>query len=386
MSLFNLVEQDHLIGPAPHCFGQRPALVIANIARRGPDHPADRVLFHILAHVQAGDGRLVVEQELGERLGQLGLANPRGTQEQERADGSRGVFQTCARAPHSIGDRDQGFLLADDTTTQGVFHRQQLFTLAFQHLLDRHPGPAADDPGDLLGINHLWAERVLRRGSFFLCQLALQLGDLAIGDLGRPLQVPCPLGRDQFGAQAVQGLADLGGLTDLVLFRTPLGRHILRLGFKIDEFVLKLFQPLPGRGIGFLGQGLAFNLQLHDPAVDFVKGFGLGIDRHPHPTASLVHQVDGLVGEKPVGDVAIGQGRGGHDGAVGNPHPVVDFVFFLQAAQDRDGVFDRGFADKDRLEPAGQSRVFLNVLAVLIQCRGAHAMQLAPRQSRFQQV
>ena len=78
VGLFHLVEQHDLIGPAPHGFGQRSAFVIADIAGRGADHPADRVLFHVLAHVEASDRRVVVEQEFGERLGQLGLANAGG--------------------------------------------------------------------------------------------------------------------------------------------------------------------------------------------------------------------------------------------------------------------------------------------------------------------
>ena len=75
--LLDLVEQHDLIGPAAHGFGQRPALVVADVARRRADHAADRVLFHVLAHVQAGDRGLVGEEELGERLGELGLADAR---------------------------------------------------------------------------------------------------------------------------------------------------------------------------------------------------------------------------------------------------------------------------------------------------------------------
>src|SRR5690606_40720408 len=44
-----------------------------------------RVLLGVLAHVDPGERPLVVEQELGQRLGQLGLAHPGRTKEQERA-------------------------------------------------------------------------------------------------------------------------------------------------------------------------------------------------------------------------------------------------------------------------------------------------------------
>jgi hypothetical protein len=47
---------------------------------------------------------LVVEQELGERLGQLGLADAGRAQEHERADRPVRVLQAGARAAHGVGD------------------------------------------------------------------------------------------------------------------------------------------------------------------------------------------------------------------------------------------------------------------------------------------
>ena len=44
------------------------------------------MLLHVLAHVDADHRPLVVEQELGERPGQLGLADAGRAEEQERAD------------------------------------------------------------------------------------------------------------------------------------------------------------------------------------------------------------------------------------------------------------------------------------------------------------
>ena len=64
------------------------------------------------------------------------------------------------------------------------------------------------------------------------------------------------------------------------------------------------------------------------------------------PARGLIDQVDGLVGQEAVGDVAVRQCGGGDDGAVGDPHAVVQFVFLLQAAQDRDRVSHGGLATK----------------------------------------
>ena len=71
---------------------------------------------------------------------------------------------------------------------------------------------------------------------------------------------------------------------------------------------------------------------------------------------------------------------------IGDAHAVVLLVLLLEAAQDRDRVLDRRLADEDRLEAAGQRRVLLDVLAVLVERGRADAVQLAARQRRLQQV
>ena len=47
---------------------------------------------------------LVIEQEIGQRLGQLGLADAGGAEEQERADRPVGILQAGAGAAHGVGD------------------------------------------------------------------------------------------------------------------------------------------------------------------------------------------------------------------------------------------------------------------------------------------
>ena len=100
--LLDLVEQDHLIGSAAHRLGQGPAFLVSDIAGRRADDAGDRVLFHIFGHVEAGDGVFVVEQELGQSLGQLRLADAGGPQEHEAANGAVGVLQAGAGAAHGV--------------------------------------------------------------------------------------------------------------------------------------------------------------------------------------------------------------------------------------------------------------------------------------------
>ena len=93
VGLLDLVEQDHGVGAAAHRLGQLAALLVADVARRGPHQPGDVVLLLVLAHVDADHGPLVVEEVLGQGPGQLGLAHPGRPEEEERADRPVGVRQ-----------------------------------------------------------------------------------------------------------------------------------------------------------------------------------------------------------------------------------------------------------------------------------------------------
>ena len=200
------------------------------------------------------------------------------------------------------------------------------------------------------------------------------------------MQVARALGLNQFSPQAVQGFAGLSRRTDLILFRLPAAAHLRRLDLKPRQLFLQLDQTRDRAGVGFLLQGLALDFQLHKAAVDLIQLFRLRIDGHAHAATRLVDQVDGLVRQETVGDIAVGQGRRCHDGRVGDPHPVVQLVLFLQAAQDRHRILHGRLGDEDRLETAGQGGILFHMLAIFIQRRGPDTVQLAARQGGLQQV
>ena len=100
----------------------------------------------------------------------------------------------------------------------------------------------------------------------------------------------------------------------------------------------------------------------------------------------LVDQVDRLVGQEAVGDVAVGEHRRRDQRRVADADAVVRLVALLQPAQDRDRVGDGRLADEDRLEPPLQGGVLLDVLAVLVERRRADGAQLAAREHRLEHV
>ena len=99
----------------------------------------------------------------------------------------------------------------------------------------------------------------------------------------------------------------------------------------------------------------------------------------------LVDQVDRLVGQAVLGDVAVAQPRRGVQRRVVDHDAVVRLVGAAQAAQDLDRVLDGRLLDRHRREAAGERGVALD-LAVLGQRGGADHAQLAAREQRLEDV
>ena len=136
----------------------------------------------------------------------------------------------------------------------------------------------------------------------------------------------------------------------------------------------------------FLLKSRFLNLHLDDLPGYGIQLCGHGVHLGTDLGAGLVHKIDGLVRQEPVGDIPVGQGRGGDDGGVGNLHAVEHLIALLQATQNGDGVLHGGFIHLHRLEPALQSRVLFNILPVLVQSGCADAVELATSQQRLQEI
>ena len=104
------------------------------------------------------------------------------------------------------------------------------------------------------------------------------------------------------------------------------------------------------------------------------------------PAGGLVDQVDGLVGQVAVGDVADREVRCGVDGVVGDADLVMLLVALADALQDLDRLLERRLVDHDRLEASLEGGVALDVLAELVERGGADALQLAAGERRLEDV
>src|SRR4051794_27552073 len=270
---------------------------------------------------------------------------------------------------------------------QALLHVDELLHLALDEPGHRDARPLADDLGDLLDVHALGQVdrrlellRVLLGGT----QPRLELRDLAVAQLGRALVVELALGALELAAGLVEALAQLPLALGLLLLALPLGAHAGGLLAQVGQLALDLLLALGGGLV--VADGHALDLELLDAALDLVDLRGHRGELDGDAGGGLVDEVDRLVGEEAVGDVAVRQRRGGDQRGVGDRDAVVGLVALLEAAQDRNRALEGRLADVDRLEAALQGGVLLDVLLVLVEGGRADGAQLAAGEHRLEQV
>ena len=103
-------------------------------------------------------------------------------------------------------------------------------------------------------------------------------------------------------------------------------------------------------------------------------------------SAGFVDEVDGLVGQEAVGNIAVGMGNRKLDSGIGVADRVELLVAVLDAHDDLDGVGFVGRRNLDGLEAAFEGAVLFDGLAILGGCGGADALNLTAREGRFEDV
>ena len=243
------------------------------------------------------------------------LPTPGGAEEQERAGRPVRVRQARARAADGVGHRADRLVLADHALVQLVFHQQQLVALALHQLGHRNAGGARHHLGDLLGADHgaqqlrpaavLGALGLARFGGLRFLEPLLQLGQAAVLQLGDLVEVALAGELLDLAAQLVDLFLDVGAALGLGLLGLPdlveVGDLLLQLG----DLFLDQRQALLRGFVLFALDGFALDLQLDQAAVEPVHDLGLGVDLDLDLGGGLVDQVDRLVGQEAVGDVAV---------------------------------------------------------------------------------
>ena len=159
---------------------------------------------------------------------------------------------------------------------------------------------------------------------------------------------------------------------------------LLELALLLRELALLVAQG--GGLLELLGLDRLFLLgaDLRDLFLELAVARRRGHVLDAHARRGLVDEVDRLVGQVAILDVAVGEDRGGVQRVVGDLAAVVRLVAVAQAAQDLDAVVHGRLVDSNLLEAALQGGVALEVLAVLVERRRADRLHLASCQSRLE--
>ena len=217
-------------------------------------------------------------------------------------------------------------------------------------------------------------------------QPPLQLGQLPVAELGGPVEVVGPLGLLRLPLDPLDLLPQRLHPLERLALGLPLGPHGVRFGPQVGQLLAQLLQALLAGCVLLLGQGRLLDLEAHHPAGQLVELGRHGVDLGAEHGAGLVHQVDGLVGEEAVGDVAVAQHHRGHQGAVLDAHAVEHLEPLAQAPEDGDGVLLGRLVDEHGLEAPFEGGVLLDVLAVLVEGGGADQVQLAAGEHGLEHV
>ena len=226
----------------------------------------------------------------------------------------------------------------------------------------------------LLGRSLGILELLFKRGQIGI----LELRGLLILEIGlRPLDVAVHL---------LDLALELLDALHAVFLRLPAGLHGVELLLLVGKLLLQFLQTVAGELVVLLLEGHFLDLLLHDLAAQIVQLSGHGVDLRADHRAGLIHEVDGLVGQEAVSDIARGQRRGGDERVVVDAHAVVNFITLLESAQDGDGVLHRRLIDLYGLEAALERGVLFDILAVFVERRRADAVQLAAGEHRLEEV
>ena len=300
---------------ATNGLGELAALVVAHIARGATDELGDLELTAKLRHIEADERVLAAKEILGERLGELGFARAGGAQEDKAAAGATRVLERRAAAAHGLGNGLDGLVLTDDARLEHAFGLQQAAALALGERGHRHARGHGHDVGNL--------------------------GDIDGERAGVELGGPGGLGLGELNLGGLLLLGDLGGLV-----------HVVALGGLLRGGLELLYAML----------GLAHRL-------------GRTIRGDASAGTGLVDEVDGLIGQEAILDVAVGKVRGSLDSALRVAHMVVLLVARLKRGQDLDGVLDARLLDIDSLEATLEGWVFGEVLAEFLGRGGANNLE-----------
>ncbi len=379
--LLDLVEEEDAVRPAAHRLRQVAALLAVDVAGRRADEPRGHVLLHELAHVEARQRLLVVEEKLGERLRELGLADAARSEKEERPDRLARIAQSHAAAAHGARDGAHRFALPDDALGEALLHLEELVALGLEHLADGDAGPVAEDARDVfLGdhVRHVAAALATDRRLGGL-EPPPHVRQLHVLELSEPREVLLVARLLHLGFEPVALRAERRESRHRAAARVELRAHLVHRRLEIAHLLLDALARLDAHRVGVVGQRRDLRLEGREPPDGFVDLCGDAVDLDALARGRFVEEIDRRVGQRAVLQVALREAHRGEDGPFADLHLVVRFVLRRDAAQDLDGRIDRGSLDRQHAETPEQAGVALLHLASVR--RSSSTRGAAPRRA-----
>ena len=145
----------------------------------------------------------------------------------------------------------------------------------------------------------------LRELGVGLLELRLERRQLAVLQLGHLLPVALAARLFHLELDLVDLFLDMLRPLQLGLFGLPDFIEVGVLALEPLDFLLDRGEPFLRRFVLFLLHRLALDLELDQTPVEPVHRLRLGVDLHLDPRRGFVDQIDRLVGQEAVGDVAV---------------------------------------------------------------------------------
>ena len=387
MRLFDFIEEDDGIRISSDGFCQLAAFFVAYISRRSSDETGHTVFLHVFGHIDPHDMTFVIEQLFSQTLGHFGFTNTGGAQEQEGTDRTVFILNLRFGTQDGVNNQINGMILSDNPLFHFLLQVEQFLSFGFNQTADFNAGPAGDDLGD-----HFFVDGFLNQ-SVFASFIGLACGNSGFQFRNGAVAQSCGV----FITGIVLSLLQIkfGFFQSLLVFLSqfnqtffifPLGVEFVSLFLQAAHFSLDFIAAFFGLLVIFIHQRSLLNLKKHDLTLEFIQFLRHGFHFHLQGGTGFIHQVNGLIRQKTVCDIAVAQACRGNQGIIVNMNTVIGFETVFQAAQNRNGIFYIWFADLNLLETTFQRGIFFDVLAVFVECGGTDHVQFASCQHWFKQI
>ena len=160
--------------------------------------------------------------------------------------------------------------------------------------------------------------------------------------------------------------------------------------FLVFTFLFQLFLGIPQGGSLFeilvCNSLVLIGFDFLDLDIKLLKGAGGREPLDAQARARLIDQVDSLVRQVTVLDIARGKLGRALDRLISNSHMMMVLILLAKAFEYLDSFSDSRLSYLDRLEAAFQGCVLFNILTVLICCSSTDSLEFAARQHRLEHI